>query len=146
MTVNGFRIMLLVILLVLATGVIPWSEASPLGDTRIGAITFTDRTENGRPVGAAKTFAAGTRRIYAVFRFEALGSSDILEGRWVSGSREVLKQATTLAELFSGQIPKSGRLWFWIQWDSGARPGKYRFELRVNGRFARDGTFDIEEQ
>ncbi len=139
--------MLLVTLLLLAAGGIPWpSEASAAGDSRISAITFTDRTENGRPVGAAKTFAAGTRRIYAVFRFEALRGQDRLEGRWESGSQEVMKQATTLAEIFGAQMPTNGRLWFWIQWDDGVRPGKYRFELRINGRFARDGTFEVKEQ
>lgn len=146
MTVNGSRIILLAALLLLAAGGGPRSEASSPGDARISAITFTDRTENGRPVGAAKTFAAGTRRIYAVFHFEALDGQEVLEGRWISGSQEVMKQATRLAEVFNGPVPKSGRLWFWIQWDGGARPGKYRFELRINGRFAREGTFEVKEQ
>lgn len=109
----------------------------------ISPITFTATTQNGRPVGAAQSFAAGTRRIYAVFRFAGLRSADRLEGRWLRNGQRLLTQTTTLGEIFGPRFPGKGRLWFWIEWEGGATPGAYRFELRLNGRHARTGTFTV---
>jgi len=109
----------------------------------ISPITFTATTQNGRPVGAARSFAAGTRRICAVFRFAGLRAADRLEGRWLRNGQRLFVQSTTLEEVFGPRFPGNGRLWFWIEWEGGATPGTYRFELRLNGQPARTGTFTV---
>lgn len=126
---------------VLAAPFVRHAAGAPGGT--ISPITFTATTRNGRPVGAAQSFAAGTRRIYAVFRFAELRAADRLEGRWLRAGQRLLTQSTTLGEIFGSRFPGKGRLWFWIQWEGGAPPGTYRFELRLNGQPARTGTFTV---
>ncbi|MDR7545585.1 MAG: hypothetical protein QN120_15185 [Armatimonadota bacterium] len=92
-------------------------------------------------MGAASTFSAGTRRIYAHFRYAKLRPEDSLEGAWFKDERELLRRSTTVAQALGSNAPAAGTLWFWVEWGQGAPAGSYRFELRLNGSLVRERTF-----
>lgn len=130
-----------------APGASPPAAAAPIptpaGEARIDPIVFATDVQNGRPVGAASTFPAGTRRIYAYFRYLGLRSEDRLEGTWFKDGQELMKRSATVAEALGSNAPAAGTLWFWSEWEQGLSAGSYRFELRLNDSLVREGTFQV---
>ncbi|MDR7464153.1 MAG: hypothetical protein QN152_06305 [Armatimonadota bacterium] len=119
------------------------APATPVGGARIDPIVFATDVHNGQPVGAASAFPAGTRRIYAYFRYLGLQPEDRLEGTWYKDGQELMKRSATVSEAVGDNPPPAGTLWFWAGWEQGAPTGSYRFELRLNGSPVREGTFQV---
>jgi hypothetical protein len=109
----------------------------------IGDIIFAPNLQNERPVGAAKRFGQGTKRVYAFFPFRDMRPDDKVEAVWFKDGEEVYTHKTTLTEVLGGNIKPNGNLWFWLSWTNSAPPGSYRVEIRVNGQPARTGTFEV---
>jgi len=121
------------------------ARPTPTGSSKaiIGDIVFAPNLQNERPVGAASRFGPGTRRMYAFFPFRDMRPEDKVEAVWFKDGEEVYKHKTTLTEVLGGNTKPSGNLWFWLSWTNGAPQGSYRVEIRVNGRPARTGTFEV---
>ncbi|MDQ7829379.1 MAG: hypothetical protein QN122_07465 [Armatimonadota bacterium] len=125
-----------------ATGAPAPGATSAPGEATLGPITFATAVEQGRPVGAATRFPEGTRRIYAFFPFRGLRPDDRLEGIWFKDGQELTRRSATVREAVGTGGP-SGNLWFWVGWRQGAPPGRFRFELKLNGHPAGEGTFEV---
>jgi len=121
----------------------PAPSSAPAGVASGAPIVFATGVRNGQPVGAASTFAAGTRQIFAFVRYQGLRPEDRLDGIWFRDDREFTRQSTTVAEVFGSSAPPAGKLWFWVEWQQGAPAGSYRFELKFNGQATTQGTFEI---
>jgi hypothetical protein len=110
----------------------------------IGDISFGTDVQDGRLVGTATSFDAGTRRIYAFFPFRNLTRKDTVEGVWSKDGSELYRRSDTVGAILGSKYQPTGTLWFWLGWSGGAPAGSYRFEILINGKAAGSGTFDIK--
>lgn len=130
-----------------ATSIFPATATppTPTGPSTaiIGDIIFAPNLQNERPVGVAKRFGSGTKRIYAFFPFRDMRPEDKVEAVWFKDGKEVYTHKTTLTEVLGSNTKPNGNLWFWLSWTNGAPQGSYRVEIRVNGQPARTETFEV---
>lgn len=130
-----------------ATSIFPATATPPTptgpSTATIGDIIFAPNLQNERPVGAAKRFSSGTKRIYAFFPFREMRPDDKVEAVWFKDGKEVYTHKTTLTEVLGSNTKPNGNLWFWLSWTNGAPQGSYRVEIRVNGQPARTETFEV---
>lgn len=55
-----------------------------------------------------------------------------------------LRPEDTVGAILGSRYQPTGNLWFWVGWSDGAPAGSYRFEIRVNGRAASSGAFEVK--
>jgi hypothetical protein len=121
------------------------SSQGPNSATRpLSSITFASGEAQGQPQQAASRFAQGVEQLYAFFDYQTLSNSDVLSGVWYRGGRTLLRQTTTLAEIFGDDPPSAGTLWFTARVHGGFTPGIYRLEISVGNRLVQAGEFSVE--
>ena len=114
-------------------------EARPLG-----AITFATGESQGRPRQSGIQFSEGEDQFHAFFDYRTLAESDVLTGVWYRGGRTLLRQTTTLADIFGDTPPSTGTVWFTARVHGGFTPGVYRLEISVNDRLVQVGEFRVK--
>lgn len=123
---------------------VPSDQAAPPAARPLSSITFAAGEIQGRPRQAASHFAEGVEQLYAFFNYETLSTSDVLSGVWYRGGRTLLRQTTTLTDIFGDDPPSTGTVWFTARVHGGFMPGVYRLEISVNERLVQVGDFRVE--
>ncbi len=126
-----------------STNVAPANQVAP-PTAPLSNITFAAGVVRGQPRQAASHFAEGVEQLYAFFDYKTLSNSDVLSGVWYRGGRTLLRQTTTLADIFGDNPPSAGTVWFTARIRGGFTPGLYRLEISVNGQAVQVGDFRVQ--
>lgn len=81
---------------------------------------------------------------YAFFPYKGLRPEDTVEGLWTKDGKELQRRSDTVGAILGSRYQPTGNLWFWVGWSDGAPAGSYRFEIRVTGRTASSGAFEVK--
>ena len=120
------------------------TPASPQASAgTLGEITFAKGESGGNPKDPTDRFDAGAKRLYAFFDFTDVPRDAVISGEWYQGGLLLFKQTATLSQVFQGQPPQSGTLWFYLNQPLGSQPGHYRFDLSVDDQPAQSGQFVV---
>ncbi len=120
-------------------------SVTAVGEPSLDEIVFARSQEDDEPVDTASEFEAGIEDIYAFFRFSNIEPDDVIEGVWYTDDEEVMRQDTTVADVYGQDIPTTGTIWFAINNKSGLANGKWRLELNLNDELMTSGEFTIGE-
>jgi hypothetical protein len=119
-------------------------DLSTTGTRPLGAITFATGESQGQPSHPGSQFSEGVEQFHAFFDYQNLSDSDVLTGVWYRGGRTLLRQTTTLTDIFGEGPPSTGTVWFTARVHGGFTPGIYRLEISVNDRLVQVGEFRVK--
>ncbi len=100
-----------------------------------------DATDAGEPVGVATEFPGGATIVYAFASYEGMSDGAQCESVWYLDGQEADRDA------FDWVLGESGTAWIAnVKQDDGLPPGRYDWELYVEGERVVTGDFVVEKQ
>lgn len=98
-------------------------------------------TDAGEPVGVATEFTSKTTIVYAFASYEGMSDGAQCESVWYLDGEEALRDA------FDWSLGESGATWIAnVKADNGLTPGRYDWELYVEGESVVKGGFVVENK
>ena len=107
-----------------------------------GPVTFAAGvSDTGEPVDVATQFPAGTTIVYAFASYEGMSDGAKCESVWYLDGEEAMRTP------FDWALGESGTAWIAnIHREDGVKPGRYDWELYVEGQLLQTGNFVVEEE
>jgi len=107
-----------------------------------GSVTFAAGvTEDNEPIDVATQFPVGTTIVYAFTSYAGMSDGAKCESVWYLDGEEALRSP------FDWALGESGTTWIAnIHGDEGLNPGRYDWELYVEGQLLQSGTFVVAQE
>lgn len=108
-------------------------------DPSVSRVFFASEVSRGTdPANVATEFPGGTTRVYAFATYEGMPDGSRCESVWYVDGQEVARTS------FDWALSQSGETWVdLMQEDGGLAPGRYNWELLVEGELMGGGAFVV---